>query len=121
MTNAMQTCKKCIVCGHFVIGIGANPPNAHEMASKMVEPVCKWVENDQYMQKSGEPIYCELCLTGLMGNGGKYMWNGEELMVFDENDEEYHEPTKNTYVPHKNSQIWFVFNNNTHRWDVMPQ
>jgi len=116
MSKTMYNGKKCIVCGWFVVGIGVNPPNAHEIASKMVEPYTKWQEYGEYMTKQGEPIYCELCMHGLMGNGLEYIWNGENLLVFDENDEEYHEPPSNVYNPITNHQVQFKFIQNDGRW-----
>lgn len=116
MTIHMYNGKKCIVCGWFVIGTGVNPPNPHAIASKMVEPVCKWNEHDEYMTKQCEPIYCELCLIGLMGNGLEYVWNGVELLVFNGNDGEYHEPTTKTYNPIANNQISFKYIKRRGKW-----
>lgn len=104
--------KKCIVCGHNTLKLYAINVN-------MVEPVVKWQESDEYQTEQGEPGCCELCMDGIMSQQGEYMWNGEILMVFDANDEEYHQHHGKTYRPHGNRRIQFEYDERSERWQVM--
>jgi hypothetical protein len=90
--------------------------NMYTLIAKRVHPSIL----DQINANHDEIPCCDLCLYGLMYNAMEYMWNGVNLLVFDESDGEYHEFHGTTYIPNNVWMIQFEFDETTHKWVAMP-
>lgn len=68
--------------------------------------------------KKHDGACCELCMIGIYAQLHEYIWDGVNLVVFDENDGEYHEPDGNEYIPSTHGQIKFMYDERTMKWYV---
>lgn len=99
--------QKCTICGWNMVEPYTIPSNVMET-----------MHNDI---KHGEPVCCELCMIGIYAQLDEYIWNGVELIVFNQKEEEYIKPVGNVWIPSKNGQIKFMYDERTLKWNVTVQ
>jgi hypothetical protein len=107
---------KCVVCGQKFSEHSVKVLNPVTIAMNLVANPYNWVESEEYCTESGDPAFCELCVIGLMGSGWRYMWNGTDLMVYDEKEEEFIERRGDRYRPAYPTQIQFEKDKESGKW-----
>lgn len=108
---------KCMICGC-----------SHAKWSKMEQNMINWVVNqlnpdeaDQISQMPDEMAICELDWYGMVYSGEEYVWDGVNLLVYNESEEEYVEPTKSVWKPSSPVYIQFEKDEVSKKWQVMPR
>jgi len=104
---------------------------AHLIPTKVVKMWHEWDETGanqeivaEYTVKCGihpVPAICELCWTGLCQSGEEYIWDGVNLLVYDQTSQEYHERKGIYYKPTGTSRIVFIKDEITKNWVTYPR
>jgi len=105
---------KCIVCGNTMLEHHCIHDNMYDLVYMMDTMVLNKLETD------GLHI-CELCWIAMCANGNDYIWDGVNLLVFNQNDGEYHERRGNQYKPTSTSRIVFERCATSNKWVAMPK
>jgi hypothetical protein len=95
---------KCPICGWNALEWHQIPPKVMELMHDDV--------------KHGESMCCELCMIGIYAQLDEYIWNGVDLIVYDEKEGEYTKPVGNVWKPSKPGSIQFVYDERRMKWMV---
>lgn len=109
--------KECIVCSQDMLKVVETTPI---MAQHIYNTVKQSILDKNHVDPC-DYMVCELCWYGLMYNGVEYMWNGQDLMVFDEKEGEYVEPHKSVWKPSNPVAIQFEWCEISKMWVTMPR
>lgn len=122
---------KCVICGmkshdwmqnrlHSI----EDAWNVIKMVDNDMKPIAQWandVECTTTIANRPIPFVCELDWIAMTSKCGEFIWDGEMLLVYDYNDQEYHEWPLVIFKPSINHQIYFKYNERSKRWMTMPR
>lgn len=72
-------------------------------------------------QKYSFPYVCQLCWYGIVQNYQDYIWDGVNLLVFNQTRQEFVVPSGDEYFPVGTSRIKFKLDETTKKWVAMPR
>lgn len=76
----------------------------------MVRMIMNCINEDVLQQSGVDPCdwdCCELCWIAMINNGMEYIWDGVNLLVYDESEQEFVETHKRRWKPTKRIGITF--------------
>ena len=119
--------KKCVICQQNCM----EPDETYQMAWDVIKTILNqmdcmpnWYELEEtttFHLNHIVPVICELCLIGMMNTNQEYIWDGTILLVYDGNDQEYHEYHGKCYKPKSTIQIQFEYDERRQKWIAMPR
>lgn len=108
---------KCVICGNIMA-------KAVEPTPKLMELILNSVKEDVLDKSKQDPCdweCCELCWYGVIHSGWDYVWNGVDLMVYDEKEGEWFEFSGTVYKPARTGAIQFEYSKASQTWMAMPR